>query len=418
MWVSVRQWNGHGSDAARAHGPRQSRPFFSVMNLDGVTRAIQVTPPSLGQCLSSERPEQKFPEVSIDRCVSPGVDRSLWDESSSPSTSDLRLEVCGGTDNRKLRLCGSPVCDEHEATERGQRSSRGVGPLRCVGGKKDATNRWVSRVVGEYMCVCLRVSVCVCVYAGGCSRALLSDALAGSAHLAVQFHHLQHGFLSAAAQMVKHTVMLLRQPVQHAEHITWERERRRAIRMRWKCCIICSRLILISRHVTLMKFNSMLERTSYSPHAPPLRHREWLWKVTNYVTVNPAEVSAFLNERPRAGTEIILISDHFEAQRSETGMMSCWRWLWTETSKERPPPSLYILKLNSARAILQCNSIKCFFAIFLPLQISVFNLVFSWNENNCASRFACSLMRWKTWNMKTTKIFINSFATKHIKSTI
>ncbi len=166
MWVSVRQWNGHGSDAARAHGPRQSRPFFSVMYRDGVTRAIQVTPPSLGQCLSSERPEQKFPEVSIDRCVSPGVDRSLWDESSSPSTSDLRLEVCGGTDNRKLRLCGSPVCDEHEATERGQRSSRGVGPLRCVGGKKDATNRWVSRVVGEYMCVCLRVSVCVCMQVG------------------------------------------------------------------------------------------------------------------------------------------------------------------------------------------------------------------------------------------------------------
>lgn len=68
----------------------------------------------------------------------------------------------------------------------------------------------------------MHVCVCVCVYmcVGVCSRALLSNALAGSAHLAVQFHHLQHGFLSAAAQMVKHTVVLLWQSVQHAEHIT------------------------------------------------------------------------------------------------------------------------------------------------------------------------------------------------------
>ncbi len=92
--VSVHRWNGHSSDAARAHGPRQSRPFFFILSRDGVTRAIQVAPPSLGRCLSSERPEQKFPEVSIDRCVSPGVDHSLWDESSSPkyrppNSSDL-----------------------------------------------------------------------------------------------------------------------------------------------------------------------------------------------------------------------------------------------------------------------------------------------------------------------------------------
>lgn len=67
--------------------------------------------------------------------------RAVLQSTDHQISSDLHLEVCGGTDNRKLRLCGSPVCDEHEATERGQRSSRGVGPLRCVGGKKDATNR-------------------------------------------------------------------------------------------------------------------------------------------------------------------------------------------------------------------------------------------------------------------------------------
>lgn len=54
---------------------------------------------------------------------------------------------------------------------------------------------------------------------GGGSGALLADALAGPAHLAVQLHHFEHGLLAAAAQVVEQAVVLLREAVQHAEHI-------------------------------------------------------------------------------------------------------------------------------------------------------------------------------------------------------
>lgn len=55
---------------------------------------------------------------------------------------------------------------------------------------------------------------------GGVSGALFADALAGPAHLTVQLHHLQHGLLAAAAQVVEQAVVLLRETVQHAEHVT------------------------------------------------------------------------------------------------------------------------------------------------------------------------------------------------------
>ena len=92
--------------------------------------------------------------------------------------------------------------------------------------------------------------VCVCVCGGGvgykrrdgggfgcapggkecaCSRTLLSDALAGAAHLAVQLDHLEDGVLPAAAQMVEEAVVLFGEPVQHAEHVT--------CRHRWATCL-------------------------------------------------------------------------------------------------------------------------------------------------------------------------------------
>lgn len=43
----------------------------------------------------------------------------------------------------------------------------------------------------------------------GRSGALLTDALARAAHFAVQLHHLEDGFLAAAAQMVEQAVVLL-----------------------------------------------------------------------------------------------------------------------------------------------------------------------------------------------------------------
>lgn len=56
-------------------------------------------------------------------------------------------------------------------------------------------------------------------FVGVGSGTLLSDALAGSAHLTVQLDHLQHGFLSSMTQVVEQAVVLLGQPVQHAEHV-------------------------------------------------------------------------------------------------------------------------------------------------------------------------------------------------------
>lgn len=53
----------------------------------------------------------------------------------------------------------------------------------------------------------------------GGSGALLADALAGPAHLAVQLHHLQHGLLAPAAQVVEQAVVLLGETVQHAEDV-------------------------------------------------------------------------------------------------------------------------------------------------------------------------------------------------------
>lgn len=53
------------------------------------------------------------------------------------------------------------------------------------------------------------------------SGALLPDALAGAAHLPVQFDHLQHGFLPAPAQVVEQTLVLFREPVEHTEDVTW-----------------------------------------------------------------------------------------------------------------------------------------------------------------------------------------------------
>lgn len=66
----------------------------------------------------------------------------------------------------------------------------------------------------------------MCVYAGvcECSGTLLSDALAGSAHLTVQLDHLKHGFLSPTTQVVKKAVVLLRQPVQHAEYVSLKKK--------------------------------------------------------------------------------------------------------------------------------------------------------------------------------------------------
>lgn len=60
--------------------------------------------------------------------------------------------------------------------------------------------------------MCARVFVC--------SGTLLSDALAGSAHLAVQLDHLEHGFLSPATQVVEQAVVLLGQPMKHAEYVS------------------------------------------------------------------------------------------------------------------------------------------------------------------------------------------------------
>lgn len=57
------------------------------------------------------------------------------------------------------------------------------------------------------------------LHGGWLLGALLSDALARSPHLAVQLHHLEHGLLSPAAQMVEQTVVLLGEAVQHTEHI-------------------------------------------------------------------------------------------------------------------------------------------------------------------------------------------------------
>lgn len=59
----------------------------------------------------------------------------------------------------------------------------------------------------------------------GQSGALLSDALARAAHLAVQLHHLEDGLLAPAAQMVEQTVVLLGETVKHAEHVAWEANR-------------------------------------------------------------------------------------------------------------------------------------------------------------------------------------------------
>lgn len=68
------------------------------------------------------------------------------------------------------------------------------------------------------MCARVYAGVCVCVFV--CSGTLLSDALAGSAHLAVQLDHLKYSFLSPTTQVVKQAVVLLGQPVQHAEHVS------------------------------------------------------------------------------------------------------------------------------------------------------------------------------------------------------
>lgn len=65
----------------------------------------------------------------------------------------------------------------------------------------------------------------VCV----CSGALLPDALARAAHLAVQLDHLEDGLLPTAAQVVEQAVVLLREPVEHAEdEACWEEKRREA----------------------------------------------------------------------------------------------------------------------------------------------------------------------------------------------
>lgn len=48
---------------------------------------------------------------------------------------------------------------------------------------------------------------------GSGSGALLADALAGPTHFAVQLHHLEHGLLAPAAQVVKQAVVLLREAV-------------------------------------------------------------------------------------------------------------------------------------------------------------------------------------------------------------
>lgn len=96
--VSVHQWNGHSSDAARAHGPRQSRPFFFILSQDGVTRAIQVAPP--------------FPRlVSVIRMsgaeVPRGLDRSMcfpwsrsqplrWEQFSKVQTAKFVWPAFGG----------------------------------------------------------------------------------------------------------------------------------------------------------------------------------------------------------------------------------------------------------------------------------------------------------------------------------
>lgn len=65
----------------------------------------------------------------------------------------------------------------------------------------------------------LSASSCPPLHGGWLLGALLSDALARSPHLAVQLHHLEHGLLSPAAQMVEQTVVLLGEAVQHTEHI-------------------------------------------------------------------------------------------------------------------------------------------------------------------------------------------------------
>lgn len=58
-----------------------------------------------------------------------------------------------------------------------------------------------------------------------CSGALLPDALARAAHLAVQLDHLEDGLLPTAAQVVEQAVVLLREPVEHAEDEAWRGRR-------------------------------------------------------------------------------------------------------------------------------------------------------------------------------------------------
>lgn len=55
-----------------------------------------------------------------------------------------------------------------------------------------------------------------------CSGALLPDALARAAHLAVQLDHLEDGLLPTAAQVVEQAVVLLREPMEHAEDEAWQ----------------------------------------------------------------------------------------------------------------------------------------------------------------------------------------------------
>ena len=58
-----------------------------------------------------------------------------------------------------------------------------------------------------------------------CVLTLLSDALAGAAHLAFQLDHLEDGVLPPVAQMVEQAAVQLREPVQHAEHVTCRAQR-------------------------------------------------------------------------------------------------------------------------------------------------------------------------------------------------
>lgn len=60
-----------------------------------------------------------------------------------------------------------------------------------------------------HLLLLLFVSASSLNWMAGQSGALLPDALARAAHLAVQLHHLEDGLLAAAAQMVEQTVVLL-----------------------------------------------------------------------------------------------------------------------------------------------------------------------------------------------------------------